>query len=321
MMVRDIMIALIGMVIVQSSLTYLHCFFVWIGFLFGKEEKMVIKRVLTNNAVVVEEDGIEKIVCGKGIAYKKRSGMEIDISLVNQTFILEENSKHHFEDLLKDVPLPFVEIAHDIVDQAKMQLAKQISDVVILTLSDHIYAATQRIKEGVEIHNSLLWEIQNYYELEYEIGKNGIQMIHDRLNVDLPDDEAGFIALHIVNAQINGDHEMDSAYKITKLIQEITTIVRYFYSTNFDSSDIYYYRFLTHLKFFAIRMFSGKVMDSNDLELLDVIKEKYSLAHACVLKIKDFLMQKYDYLLTDEELMYLTIHVHRVVNKAANKNH
>ena len=62
-------------------------------------------------------------------------------------------------------------------------------------------------------------------------------------------------------------------------------------------------------------------MDSNDLDLLNVIKEKYIIAYECVLKIKDFLKQKYDYVLADEELMYLTIHIHRVVNKALNKNH
>ena len=282
---------------------------------------MVIKRILTNNAVVVKENGVEKIVCGKGIAFKKKPGMEIDTSLINQTFVLEETATQRYEDLLKDIPMVYVEIAHDIVNQAKLQLTKAIPDVVILTLSDHIYAASQRIKEGIEIHNSLLWEIQNYYEIEYEIGKNGIQMIHDRIGINLPDDEAGFIALHIVNAQIDVSHTMDSDYKITKVIQEITTIIRYYYSMNFDLNDIYYYRFITHLKFFSIRMFSGKTMDSNDLDLLNVIKEKYIIAYECVLKIKDFLKQKYDYVLADEELMYLTIHIHRVVNKALNKNH
>lgn len=282
---------------------------------------MIIKRVLTNNSVVIEENGIEKIVCGKGIAFKKKPGMKIDVSLINQTFVLEENANHRYEDLLKDVPMPYIEISREIINQAKLQLAKPISDIVILTLSDHIYAAVQRVKEGISIHNSLLWEVQNYYELEYELGKKGIQLIKEREGIELPDDEAGFIALHIVNAQINDNPEMDSAYKITKLIQEITTIVRYFFSRNFSSSDIYYYRFITHLKFFAIRMFNGKTMNNNDLELLDVIREKFQLAYNCVQQIKDFLQQKYRYTMTDEEIMYLTIHIHRVVNKAPDKNH
>ena len=62
---------------------------------------MIIKRVLTNNSVVIVENGVEKIVCGKGIAFKKKPGMEIDSSLINQTFILEEDRKAQVENLLK----------------------------------------------------------------------------------------------------------------------------------------------------------------------------------------------------------------------------
>ena len=66
---------------------------------------MVIKRVLTNNSVVIMEDGVEKIVCGKGIAYKKKPGMTIDASLINQTFVLEQDHREGFEKLLKDVSM------------------------------------------------------------------------------------------------------------------------------------------------------------------------------------------------------------------------
>ena len=75
---------------------------------------MIIKRVLTNNSVVIEENGIEKIVCGKGIAFKKKPGMKIDVSLINQTFVLEENANHRYEDLLKDVPMPYIEISREL---------------------------------------------------------------------------------------------------------------------------------------------------------------------------------------------------------------
>ena len=108
---------------------------------------------------------------------------------------------------------------------------------------------------------------------------------------------------------------MDNAYRVTKAIQEITTIVRHFFSINFNTSDIYYYRFITHLKFFALRLFKQKQFVNEDNELLDVVKVKFNLAYQCVLKISDFLAMKYGYELSEEETLYLTIHVHRVVSK------
>ncbi len=64
--------------------------------------------------------------------------------------------------------------------------------------------------------------------------------------------------MHIVNAQMDDSGNMNNAYRVTKLIQEITTIVRYFYAIDFDTADIYYYRFITHLKFFALRFVQRK---------------------------------------------------------------
>ena len=50
---------------------------------------MIIKRSLNNNVVITEnEDGIEQVVCGRGIAFKKKPGDEIDESLINQVFVL-----------------------------------------------------------------------------------------------------------------------------------------------------------------------------------------------------------------------------------------
>ncbi len=38
---------------------------------------MIIDRVLNNNVVIIkDENGIEQVVCGKGIAFKKKSKMK-----------------------------------------------------------------------------------------------------------------------------------------------------------------------------------------------------------------------------------------------------
>lgn len=277
---------------------------------------MIIKRILTNNAVVIEENNKEKIVCGKGIAFNKRRGMEIDESLVTQIFTLEEDNGLRYETLVKDVPMEYQMAAGDIIRYARSELGDNLPDTLILTLADHIYAAVIRIKDGLEIHNSLLWEIQNFYDVEYRIGLKGLEVIRDAVGITLPEDEAGFIALHIVNAQIN-DNQMNNAYRVMKVIQEITTIVRYYFSIDFKSTDIYYQRFLTHLKFFALRLLKGKqYREEGESELLNILKPKFSLAYDCSMRIGGFLKEKYNYELSNEEIMYLTIHIHRVVTKS-----
>ena len=272
---------------------------------------MIIKRILTNNAVVIDDENQqEKIVCGKGIAFKKRPGMEIDEMSINQTFILEGGGEYsRFEQLLKDVPLEYLELSSEIINMAKLEFAKKFKDNVIITLSDHLYVAIKRCREGMTISNPLLWDIKNFYEIEYDIGLRALELIKNKFHIQLPNDEAGFIALHIVNVELDEDN-MDHIF------QEIMTIVKYHFHAEFDTSNVYYYRFITHLKFFALRLLKdNQFNEDEENELLDVVKDKYCTSYECVLKIKDFLEKKYNYTLREDEIVYLTIHVHRVVHK------
>lgn len=278
---------------------------------------MIIKRILTNNAVVIDDENQqEKIVCGKGIAFKKRPGMEIDEISINQTFILEGGGEYsRFEQLLKDVPLEYLELSSEIINMAKLEFAKKFKDNVIITLSDHLYVAIKRCREGMTISNPLLWDIKNFYEIEYDIGLRALELIKNKFHIQLPDDEEGFIALHIVNVELDEDN-MDHIFQVTKVIQEIMTIVKYHFHAEFDTSNVYYYRFITHLKFFALRLLKdNQFNEDEENELLDVVKDKYCTSYECVLKIKDFLEKKYNYTLQEDEIVYLTIHVHRVVHK------
>ena len=278
---------------------------------------MIIKRILTNNAVVIDDENQqEKIVCGKGIAFKKRPGMEIDEMSINQTFILEGGGEYsRFEQLLKDVPLEYLELSSEIINMAKLEFAKKFKDNVIITLSDHLYVAIKRCREGMTISNPLLRDIKNFYEIEYDIGLRALELIKNKFHIQLPNDEAGFIALHIVNVELDEDN-MDHIFQVTKVIQEIMTIVKYHFHAEFDTSNVYYYRFITHLKFFALRLLKdNQFNEDEENELLDVVKDKYCTSYECVLKIKDFLEKKYNYTLQEDEIVYLTIHVHRVVHK------
>lgn len=274
---------------------------------------MIIKRILTNNAVVIDDENQqEKIVCGKGIAFKKRPGMEIDEMSINQTFILEGGGEYsRFEQLLKDVPLEYLELSSEIINMAKLEFAKKFKDNVIITLSDHLYVAIKRCREGMTISNPLLWDIKNFYEIEYDIGLRALELIKNKFHIQLPDDEAGFIALHIVNGQLDDDvHDM---YKITKIMQEIENIVRYHFKIEFNEESAYYYRFITHLKFFAQRLLEEKKQNQQEDDLLDVVQTKYANAYKCVEKIAMYIKKQYNYELYDEEKLYLTIHIHRVV--------
>ncbi|MFV0395360.1 MAG: BglG family transcription antiterminator LicT [Coprobacillaceae bacterium] len=276
---------------------------------------MIIDKILNNNvAVILDENDKEKIVMGRGIAYKKRAGDQIDDDKIDKTFALSNpDTSHKLQELIVDIPLEYVTLSEEIIVSAKTKLGKKLNDTIYISLMDHIYTAIVRCKEGIVVKNALLWDIRRFYVDEYAIGVHALKMIEKTFGVALPEDEAGFIALHITNAEM--EETVNDIYEITKVMQEVSNIVKYVFNIEFNEDSVYYYRFITHLKFFAQRVVTGKQYDEQDDELLDVIKLKYKNAYQCVKKIDVFITKKYNYELSNEEKMYLTIHIERVVYK------
>lgn len=278
---------------------------------------MVIDKILNNNVVVIKEhDGVEKIVMGRGIAFQKKVGETFDDAKIDKVFTLtSQDAVNKFQELIVDIPIEHVEMAEEIISYAKTHIGKKMNEMIYISLVDHIYTSIVRFLDGIVVKNALLWDIRRFYSVEFYIGNRALDMIEEKFHVRLPEDEAGFIALHLVNAEMD-EEDMHDMYEITKVMQEVSNIVKYKFNITFDEDSAYYYRFITHLKFFAQRLVKNNTYeDSGDDDLLDVIKVKYKNSYDCVNKVAQFIQSKYDYTLSNEEKLYLTIHIERVVYK------
>ncbi|MBA5711218.1 transcriptional antiterminator LicT [Bacillus velezensis] len=277
---------------------------------------MKIAKVINNNVVsVLNEGNQELVIMGRGIAFQKKTGDPVDEARIEKVFTLDNKDvSEKFKTLLYDIPIECMEVSEEIISYAKLQLGKKLNDSIYVSLTDHINFAIQRNKKGLDIKNALLWETKRLYKDEFAIGKQALAMVKNKTGVSLPEDEAGFIALHIVNAELN--EEMPNIINITKVMQEILRIVKYHFKIEFNEESLHYYRFVTHLKFFAQRLFNGTHMESQDDFLLETVKEKYHRAYECTKKIQTCIERAYEHKLTSDELLYLTIHIERVVKQA-----
>ena len=276
--------------------------------------KVVIEKILNNNAVIsLGEEQAEIIVMGRGVAFGKRPGDLIDQSRIEKVFTLKNNDlTNKLKQLIAEIPIEYITVSEEIINYAKLQLGKNLNDNIYISLTDHIHYAVERFKKGMTIKNGLLWEIKNLYKEEFQIGLEALKKIEQAFGVRLPEDEAAFIALHIVNAELNED--IGNIMAMTEIVQEVLKIVQYHYRVDFDQESLNYYRFITHLKFFAQRLVNKEFYhDGEQDDLFQIVKTRYAEAYDCALKIKEFIYKKYRYIITKEEMMYLTIHIERVV--------
>ncbi|HZG18366.1 MAG TPA: PRD domain-containing protein [Candidatus Bathyarchaeia archaeon] len=276
---------------------------------------MKIAKVINNNVIsVLQDDGTELVIMGRGIAFQKKPGEEVEKDRIQKVFALKnKQTSENFKLLLREVHMDLMVVVEEIIQYAKHILGKKLNENIYVSLTDHINYAMERHQKGIEIKNALLWEIKQLYKEEFSVGLKALEQINQKFQMSLPEDEAGFIAIHIINAEMN--EEMTNTMNITKFIQRIITIVKYHFNVEFEEDSLNYHRFVTHLRFFAQRVFQGTHYENDDDYLYIMIKQKHKEAASCTEKIKDYIKKEYNHTLTNEEMLYLTIHIERVVNR------
>ncbi|MBM7541030.1 BglG family transcription antiterminator LicT [Amphibacillus cookii] len=277
---------------------------------------MKVKKVINNNIVKsIDSANNEVLVMGKGIGFKKQVGDPIDEDAVEKIYTSNKDTNtNKLTQLLANVELEHLQVANEIISFAKVSLGKKLSENIYLTLTDHIDYAIERHKKALPIKNALLWEIKRFYNHEFLIGKEALVIIKNKLGISLPEDEAGFIALHIVNAELDMS-KVSEVSEMTQIIQNILNIIKYYYKMDLDEYSLNYERFITHLKFFVHRLYSGVELEENkDAGFLFMLKERYKEEYLCALKVRDYIIKEFGRDLKEDEMIYLTIHIRRITS-------
>ncbi len=278
---------------------------------------MRIYKILNNNLVLAKDKKNQEIIVkGLGIGFHAKRGDIIDETLIEKIFYPDNKQNSvQIQEYLTSIPEIYIDFVQKFVDRIKKEYKIDFNNSIYLSLSDHIFGTVKRFKNGISLKNVLLLDIKQLYKKEYEIGSKMLYELNQNFNINLAEDEAGFIALHFVNAQ-EGNQNNDN-YKIALIVNQIQEIVKNYYSElTFDETSLYYQRFLTHLKYFAQRYLHKELQYNEDERLFNIIKEQYREAYGCVKVIYIMMEEKYQYALSKEEMMYLSIHIQTNVEKS-----
>lgn len=275
-------------------------------------DHIIIEKVINNNIIsAYEKSGAEVIVMGRGIGFKKKQGEVVPADQISKIFRIKSRTlAEQFKELLANMPLERVRISDEIISHAKDHLKLKLNQSIYVTLTDHINFAIERVSQGIEPQNALLWEIKRFYPQEFQLGIYALELIQDRLGILLPEDEAGFIALHFVNAEYGTD--IRDAVKFPDQMQAIVDIVEHDLGILLDESSLHYERFVTHIKFLIQRIYRKELLSSEDRELSLMMRRKYPREYQCSVKVAEYIMQATGSRLSEEEIMYLSVHIRRV---------
>ena len=253
-------------------------------------DNIIIEKVINNNIIsAYEKSGAEVIVMGRGIGFKKKQGEVVPADQISKIFRIKSRTlTEQFKELLANMPLERVRISDEIISHAKDHLKLKLNQSIYVTLTDHINSAVARYREGIALKNMMKIDIRKFYPKEYQVGMHAIEWIKEQTGEDLGDDEAAFIAMHIVSAELNAQNITD-VNQITELINTVLQIVRIHFKIDLNEESISYERFLTHLKFFAARVFDHMEYEDTMQEIYKVMVEQNENAFSGVKKLQNIL--------------------------------
>lgn len=275
---------------------------------------MRIKKVINNNILcVVDDKGSEMIVTGKGLGFRRKIGERADPSLFEKTYHMEGKAEQRkLRELCEQIPIEHLRLTQDLIEYIKSQISTPLNESLLITLADHISFAIKRKENGIEFTNPLEGAIMSYYPTEYHLGRHCLQVIREETQVNLNPSEAAFITMHIVNAELNTS--MSVMYDITKLIEGALDVVEYYYQKKFDRESLDFSRFIVHLRYFAQRLFQAAPSQAEeyDADFQDMIIRSCQRHYKCAQHIGEYIHNAYQKDVSNEELIYLTIHLKRI---------
>jgi len=252
---------------------------------------MIIEKIINNNIVLTHDHKNKEIIAmGKGIGFGRKKGDTLSESEIEKVFRIKENEMLlKFQDMIADIPIERITLTDDVISYAINVEKLKLSQSIYLTLVDHVNFAIERFKEGMTPENAL---------------------INDRIGLSLPDSEAGFIALHFVNAQYST--HMKETLSLPHLMRDIMDIVKSELNVELNENSIHYERFVTHVKFLIQRLYRNEMLHDEDTIFEDMMKDKYPREFDCGKRIAEYIEVETRSKITRMEMTYLAIHIKRV---------
>ena len=268
-----------------------------------------VEKVLNHNALIgiLENTTQEYLILGKGIGFGKHISETIELTEQDKIYSLKESTERGGKkDLATTIDPVYLEIANEILDGAEKAFNTIDRDVLLL-LADHIEFAVKRSKNNEQLKNPLTDDIRVLFHAEYKVAEAAREILKKRFDVELSDDEIGYIALHIHSSIM--DQAVSQAMQMAEAVRACVSMVEKETGKKIDIMSLSYNRLLNHVRYMIARTLKGEVIK---LDMNDYINASAANSFKVATKICKELSKSLGKEIHDAEIGYLAMHIERV---------
>lgn len=276
----------------------------------------VIRKINTSAAIAVDGRGNEVVVLGKGVGFPPVPYELEDLSRIERTFY---DIDPRYLGLLDELPQPVLLASADIAEEAEDELGCELNPNLPFTLADHLAFAAQRLQNGINLTTPIAYDIKHLYPKEYELGCRALEILQRNAGVALPESEAVNVALHLINAQADGEGA-GSVMKMMDILADVEHIVEQRLHFTLDRESYNYSRFAVHLRYLIQRLESGRSSENGTADMLRTLAREYPDVYTCAVAVADYFKEQHGWTCSKEEVLYLMLHIHRVHERTNQEN-
>jgi transcriptional antiterminator len=273
-----------------------------------------VKKTLNNNVLIAQHESYgEVVLIGKGIGFNRKSGDPIRNDIAEKMFVLKgEKEQEQYKNLLPLLDEDISNVIISAIELIRERTNSFLNEHIHIALTDHILFAINRLMRGMEIRNPFLVETRTLYPFEYEIAREVVGMINEMTDVNLPEGEVGFIALHIHSAMMNKD--LSEVNQHSQLISRLTSMIEQQLEVKINKESVDYMRLVRHIRYTIERVLREERVEEPE-KIAKLLKEEYPLCYNLSWKLIKMMQQTLRKPVYDAEAVYLTMHLQRIQTK------
>lgn len=274
----------------------------------------IVKKINNSAALALDSTGREIVVLGTGIGFPKVPYELTDLSKIERTFY---DIDPKYLGMIADLPHPILLASADIAGEAEIELDCQLNPNLPLTLADHLSFAVERLNSGINLTAPIAYDISHLYPKEYHLGEQALVILKEQTGITLPEHEAVSVAMHLINAETeNGD--LHNFITMMKIMDEADRIIEKSLNFTMDKDSYNYSRFATHMRYLIQRLQSGTQVTDQVNTMRRTLMREYPDIYRCALKVTEYFQSAWGWQCTDDEMVYLMMHIHRVKDRTSS---
>src|SRR5690625_521594 len=274
----------------------------------------IVKKALNNNVLIANSDQNEEVVLiGKGIGFNHKKNDSVNKEVIEKVFVLKnEKEQQHYKELLPHIDTEILDIIISSTELIRRRSKVIVNEHVHVALTDHLVFAINRLARGLAIKNPFLSETKVLYPFEYEIAAEVVDLINQSIDINLPEGEIGFIALHIHSAITQKD--ISEINKYSQLIAFIVGTIEEQLNIIIDKDRVDYIRLVRHIRYTIERVVKDEKLAEPE-KIASLLKHEYPICYNLSWKLMKIMQQTLKKPVYEAETVYLTIHLQLLNNK------